>query len=167
MNSAKTAVSNAISNLKSKFNFSWSLPKLRLPHVSISGRFSLSPLRVPSFGISWYKKAMDDPMMLTQPTLFGQDKSGNGLAGGEAGDEVVIGKDTMIELIQSAVAKQMDQVADSINAVLERIFNLLADYIPELANMQLVTDTGALVGELAPAMDSELGRISSKKQRGN
>jgi len=56
MDSAKTAVSNAISTLKSKFNFSWSLPSIKLPHISISGSFSLNPLRVPRFGISWYAK---------------------------------------------------------------------------------------------------------------
>lgn len=85
MESAKSAVSNAISALKEKFNFSWSLPNLKLPHLSISGKFSINPPSVPSFGISWYK----DGGILTQPTIFGA--AGNTLlAGGEAGAEAVL-----------------------------------------------------------------------------
>ena len=84
MESAKNAVSNAIGALKSKFNFSWSLPKLKLPHVSISGGFSINPPSVPHFGISWYKNGG----ILNGPTLF--DLQGNhAKVGGEAGAEAV------------------------------------------------------------------------------
>lgn len=164
--SAKNIVRNAINTIKGFFNFSWSLPKIKLPHFSISGSFSLNPPSIPHFSVSWYKKAMEEPYMFTKPTLFDVNPAtGTARGAGEAGDEVMIGKDTMLNMIQSAVARQMNPVADSINAVLERIFNLLAECIPELANMQLVTDTGALVGELAPAMDEELGKIYRRKSR--
>ena len=103
MNNAKNAVSNAISAIKSKFNFSWSLPKLKLPHISISGKFSINPPSVPHFSISWYKKAMEDGMILNAPTIFGM-KGNQLLAGGEAGSETVVGTQSLMEMIRNAVA---------------------------------------------------------------
>ena len=101
---AKNIVSKAINKIKSFFNFSWSLPKLKLPHISISGSFSIAPPSVPSFGISWYKKAMDDGMIMNQPTIFGYNaKSNQFLAGGEAGSETVVGTQSLMDMINSAV----------------------------------------------------------------
>lgn len=103
MDSAKNAVQNAINAIKSKFNFSWSLPKLKLPHISISGKFSINPPSVPKFSISWYKKAMEDGMILNSPTIFGMQ--GNTLlAGGEAGSETVVGTQSLLDMIRNAVA---------------------------------------------------------------
>lgn len=107
--SAKSIVSNAINKIKSFFNFSWSLPKIKLPHFSISGKFSLNPPSIPHFSVSWYKKAMDQPYMFTKPTLFDVNPAtGTAKAAGEAGDEVMIGKDTMLNMIRQAVATEQN-----------------------------------------------------------
>lgn len=102
MESARKAVKDAIDKIKGLFNFSWSLPKLKLPHISISGSFSLNPPSVPHFSISWYRKAMDNAMLLSNPTIFGM-MNGNLLGGGEAGQEVVAGANTLMRMIQEAV----------------------------------------------------------------
>lgn len=103
MSNAKTAVSNAISTIKSKLNFSWSLPHLKLPHVTITGEFSLDPPSVPHFSVEWYKKAMGNGMILNSPTIFGM-KGNTLLAGGEAGSETVVGTQSLMEMIRNAVA---------------------------------------------------------------
>ena len=100
----KNVVKNAIEKIKSYFNFSWSLPKLKLPHVSISGKFSLNPPSAPKFKVEWYKKAMQNAMVLNGPTIFGYNPStGNVMGGGEAGKEVVSGADTLKSMIREAV----------------------------------------------------------------
>lgn len=107
LEAAKTVVKTVIDKIKGLFKFSWSLPKLKLPHISISGSFSLNPPSVPHFGISWYRKAMDNAMLLTNPTIFGM-MNGNLLGGGEAGQEVVAGANTLMRMIQDAVGDRRD-----------------------------------------------------------
>lgn len=103
INAARDAVSNAIERIKSFFNFSWSLPHLKLPHISVTGEFSLMPPRVPSFGISWYDKAMNNGMILNGAQIFGM-KGNQLLAGGESGPEVVVGASSLYDMIRSATS---------------------------------------------------------------
>ena len=102
MNSASSTVQSVINSIKSKFNFSWSLPHLKLPHLSITGSFSINPPSVPHFSISWYKKAMENGMILNAPTIFGM-KGNKLLGGGEAGSETVVGTDSLLDMIRKAV----------------------------------------------------------------
>ena len=163
---AKNTVSNMIEAMKAKFHFSWSLPHLKLPHLSISGHFSINPPSVPHFGISWYKKAMDGGMILDSPTIFGMQ--GNNLLGaGEAGSEAVVGTQSLMGMINGATESHDAALVAVMNAWGNRFIEMMADYFPQFANMQLVMDSGALVGEIAPAVDTELGRISVYKGRQN
>ena len=163
---AKNIVSNAINRIKSFFNFSWSLPKLKLPHISISGSFSLTPPSVPHFGIEWYKKAMDDGMIMNQPTIFGYNaKSNQFLAGGEAGSETVVGTQSLMDMIRGATHDGVVDEVHSLRLDLNTLIEFLYNWLPQLANLKLVTDTGVLAGELAPAMDEELGKIFDKEGR--
>ena len=101
-NNVWSFVQGVVNKLKSVFNFSWSLPKIKLPHFSISGSFSLNPPSIPHFSVEWYKKAMNNGMILNSPTIFGA--SGNHLlGGGDAGPEAVVGVSSLMDMIQSAV----------------------------------------------------------------
>lgn len=48
----------------------------------------------------------------------------------------------------------------------ERMYNMMAQYMPEMSRMQIVTDTGALVGELLPRLDNGMGETQYDKDRG-
>lgn len=164
-NGCKSVVSNAISAIKGAMNFSWSLPKLALPHVSISGKFSLNPPSVPHFGISWYKKAMDTPFMFTQPTLFDVNPlTGQAKGAGEAGDEIMYGHNNLMNDIQNAVGHHDNLIVKALNDWFEQLFAIFEEWFPEFKG-QLVLDTGILVAETAPAMDEELGKIIKRKER--
>ena len=124
MDAAKEAVSNVIEKIKSKFKFKWSLPKLKLPHPKITGKFSLNPPSVPHFSIEWYRKAMDDAFLLNGATIFGTS-GGNLLGGGEAGREIVIGEEKALDMIAKASGNQ--ELLTRVNYLIR----LLEYYLPK------------------------------------
>lgn len=133
MNSASSIVSGAINKIKGFFNFSWSLPKLKMPHPSISGSFSLNPPSVPHFSIDWYKKAMDNAMILNGATIFGA-KGGNLLGGGEAGSEVVSGTDTLMRMIEDAVNNVISGFIEKLESYVQQIMTMFGTSSMNLLN---------------------------------
>ena len=105
INAAKEAVKNAIDKIKGFFKFHWSLPKLKMPHFSMQGSFSLLPPRVPHVGVDWYAKGG----VMTRPTMFGMNGS-IAMVGGEAGPEAIAPISTLQSYIADAVNQQGSQV---------------------------------------------------------
>ena len=126
----KNIVKNAIEKIKSFFNFKWSLPKLKMPHFSISGSFSLNPPSIPKFSVSWYAKAMDEPMILNGATIFGAS-NGNLLGGGEVGSEVIVGTDKLMDMMREAVGANNQPITINVYGAEGQNVNDLAEKIAE------------------------------------
>lgn len=86
---ARAAVNQGIKNIKNAFDFSWSLPHLNLPHISVSG--GIAPYGIggkgtlPQFSVEWYKYGG----ILRGAQIFGA-MGQRLLGGGEAGPEAVL-----------------------------------------------------------------------------
>lgn len=125
--SCKTIVSNAISAVKNALNFSWSLPDLKLPHISVTGGEAPYGIggkgSLPKFSIQWYKDAYNNAMILSKPTIFGYS-NGSFLGGGDGnGNEIVAGESHLMGIIghvvQSTTAAQNEQIVSLLSAILD------------------------------------------------
>lgn len=111
---ARDFVQQMVEDIKGFFNFEWSLPELKLPHINVG-----SWIDYPVFGllpdprtlsVEWYKRAMNTPRILKDAQIFGADGDGNLMGGGEAGNEVVSGEEPLLLLIKRAVASVMERL---------------------------------------------------------
>lgn len=126
MSTAANFVKATINKIKGFFNFKISWPHIPLPHFNIKPNgWNVGDLlkgKIPSLGIKWYAQAMDNPMILDAPTIFGMS-NGQMLGAGEAGAEVVAGRDTLMKMINQASNNRADEILDA----LHRIIDLLSD----------------------------------------
>lgn len=134
INAAKEAVRSAIEHIKSFLNFHWELPHLALPHFSISG--SINPMDwftqgVPHISVDWYKKAYNNPIMFTKPTVL-QTPSGYKGFGDGAGAEVVMGLNRLKDIagetniqinVYGAEGQNVNQLAAEIERRLVKMQN--------------------------------------------
>lgn len=112
-------ISGIVEKLKSVFNFSWSLPNIALPHFRVDGgRFPYGiggRGYMPSFSVDWYAKAMENGMILRNPTIFGMS-NGSLLGAGEAGSETIVGTNSLMNMIRSAVGSGAPIINMTVNA---------------------------------------------------
>lgn len=124
INAARDAVSDAINAIKNFFNFSISWPHIPMPHPYVYPRgWKLSDLlhgSMPSIGIDWYAKAMNNGMILDAPTIFGLNSSGQPMAGGESGPEAIIGVNSLKKIIEGAVEQAAMRKLEQIRRVQEK-----------------------------------------------
>ena len=136
----KETVQNGIDKLKDIMNFEWELPKIKLPHFKISGEFSLNPPSVPTFGVEWYAKAMKNGMILNDPTIFGM-MNGRLLGAGEAGSETVVGTQSLMNMIKSAVGDSISygDINITVYGAPGQDVEELADIISDRINAQVAS----------------------------
>lgn len=141
ISAAYNAVSNIIQRIRSLFNFTWKLPHLKLPHVSISGGFSLKPLKVPHFALKWYKEGG----IFDKPTIAGI---------GEAGSEAVLPTHKLDKFLEEAVLRTKG--SERTDELLETMIMLMQSMMRDMPRKMVEEMAGNLKLDWN---DRELGRM--------
>lgn len=103
----KAKAAEVVQKIKDFFNFRIELPKIKLPHLqityspassSVARFFGIS--NIPHLSIQWYKKAYDNPVMFTSPTVLNTPSGMKGFGDG-SGAEIVMGLDKLRQLVGS------------------------------------------------------------------
>lgn len=102
---AKTTIENAINRIKSIVNNAHlSLPHIKLPHFKISGGqvpWGIGGVgTAPKISIDWYKKAYDNPILFTKPTVMPTIGGLKGFGDG-SGAEIVMSINKLREVVGS------------------------------------------------------------------
>ena len=96
---AKEKISEIIDKIKGFFSgLKLELPKIKLPHFSLQGSFSLAPPSVPHLAIDWYAKAATQGAIFNQTTVIG--------VGDARQPEMLIGQDTLRDMIGEAIGER-------------------------------------------------------------
>lgn len=150
---ARDAIRQVVDKIKGFFSgLKINLPKIKLPHFSITGKFSISPPSVPKLSIKWYKTGA----IFTKPTMFNTPFGFKGV--GEAGAEAVL----PISKLEGYIANAIEKTQNVAN--LDRV----AAAIEDLANRPNIFRIGDrdIAIATASANDSVNGLRSSFKNRG-
>ena len=75
--------------------------------------------------LQWNANAVDNPRIFDKPTIYGYNPSAGAYQGvGEAGSEVVSGTDTLMRMIQDAVATQNAGLVSVLSKILDAIMDM-------------------------------------------
>lgn len=132
---AKGIVSGGLDRIKGFFaGCHLQLPHIKLPHFSISGRFSLAPPSIPRISVAWYRKAYNNPVMFTQPTVLATTSGLKGFGDGSGG-EIVIGQSTLYAMIRDAAEAGMRSESYTYGDVVVNVYAQPGQDVEELADI--------------------------------
>ncbi|WP_226087487.1 phage tail tape measure protein [Mesobacillus sp. S13] len=138
--SAKNTIVGIIEKIKGAFNFTWKLPKLKMPHVSVTMKENGWGIPYPDFDVSWWARGG----IADKTLLYGV---------GEAGKEAIIPLDNPLYMAPFA------------DAVFDRIMNRLKPNNPPLSNKtmnELVVHNNLTFNVTNKIDDSEIKKIANK-----
>lgn len=111
INAAKDKIKSVINTIKEFFNFNWELPKIKLPHFSVSG--SANPIKwlsegVPKINVDWYAKGA----IFTKPTILGGIGVGDKNEGKGSNAEAILPLDKLKDYIREELKVNVSLVVD-------------------------------------------------------
>ena len=181
---ARDVVKGVVDKIKGFFNFNVSLPKIKLPHFSISPKgWKMGDLlegSIPKLGIEWYAKGA----ILKKPTIFGTNGN-NVMVGGEAGTEAIAPISELLKYVKLGVDESLrsalfDALTNFTNTKVQtknttiyginELTHLLKVYMPEIIdNMgrDVVLDGKKIGQTIAPEINKQLGYIAQGNARGH
>lgn len=143
MASAVASVAAGMATIRGMMSVSIQGPRLAVPHVSVSGSFSLNPPSAPSFSVSYYKEGG----ILSGAQLFGMMGT-TGLVGGEAGPEAVLPLSTLWDRMDTILSNAM-KAAVGYRENSGRMIN--AD--PAVISPEITPASGGFVVNFAPVIN--------------
>lgn len=165
---ARDTVKKVIDKIKGFFNITLKFKGISMPDISISWAkkpkvmYEAAKLLgldgVPKFSVDWNAEGA----VFDRPTIFGAF-GGRLQGGGEAGPEAAAPISVLQQYVRSAVRAENSGILDALAEQSRAMMDFLESVIPK----QVLLDTGALVGELTPAVDVRLGQRMAHAKRGN
>ena len=160
---AKDSVSKAIKKIKGFFPLSIGkiFSNLKIPKISVSGGkapFGIAGKgKLPSFNVKWNAEGA----IFDKPTIFSTNAGLQGV--GEAGAEAVAPLDKLLGYVATAVRSENEGIIRTLIEQNEILIDFLRRTMPTMVKL----DSGALVGEMIPAVDMGLANRWEHSKRGN
>lgn len=161
---AKNVVKTMIDKIKGFFNFSWKLPKLKMPRFTVKG--SANPINwlkegVPKIGVEWFAKGG----ILEKATAFGTNGN-NVMVGGEAGREAVLPLNSKnLAGIGAGIAQSSGFDVNEIKQLLRELIDTIDTLYFDPSDFTVVLEDGTVVGKLAPKFSKEFRRLDETRKR--
>lgn len=163
LDAARDKVKSVIDKIKGYFPLSIGkiFSNLKIPKISVSGGkapFGIAGKgKLPSFNVKWNAEGG----IFDKPTIFDTRLGLQGV--GESGAEAIAPISLLQEYVKDAVKGENESIVRTLIEQNRLLMDFLARIIPKVVEL----DSGALVGNLIPALDMGLSNRLAHAQRGN
>lgn len=124
---------------------------MKLPHFTVKGKAPFGLMgkgTKPSISVKWYDKAMDNPYMFSNATLFGA---------GETGDEMLYGRQALMRDIAEASGGGMNYAALA-TAIVDALTGVDASIVLNVDGRKVADTT-------APYMNTAINQLQARQNR--
>ena len=132
MNNAKTAVQNGVNAMRAALNVTMPTPYIKMPHITVSGSFSIEKGTAPTFSVAWY----DRGGIFDRPSIIGV---------GEKRPEFVGALDDLRRIVRDESGTDPQTV--------NRLISEIRSLGDRIESMEVTLDSKKTIGALTPGID--------------